>query len=112
MLELPHGLDAYTKVAEDSLAYWELERYWGKITGNDNPEENEFQSENIHNPTFRYFHKIIAHYIFGKPDNVTEVSREELFIMFCTSQIPPDFERITQDEVSPIRIGGFVTMIA
>src|SRR3954468_23918967 len=121
MLELPHGSDAYTQVAEDSLAYWELERYWGKITGNDNPEENEFQSENIHNPAFRYFHKIIAHYIFGKPDNVTEVSREELFIMFFSSQNRPvnaiafmltNFERITQDEVSPIRIGGFVTMIA
>src|SRR3954467_1505381 len=121
MLELPHGADAYAKVAEENLPYWELEKFWGKITGNDNPEENEFHSENIHNPAFRYFHKILAHYIFGKPDNVTEVTREELFIMFCSSQNRPvnaiafmltNFERITQDEVSPIRIGGFVTMIA
>src|SRR4051812_29185855 len=58
MLEIPHGSDAYTTVPEESLAHWDLENFWGKITGNDNPEEHEFQSESIHNPTFRYLHKI------------------------------------------------------
>ncbi|KAI5448665.1 hypothetical protein KIW84_015896 [Lathyrus oleraceus] len=98
----------------------ELEHFWGKLTGNDEPEEHEFLSGNIHNPAFRYFHKILTHTLFGKKPNSTSVSRDELFIIFCASQNRPvngatfmlaNLDHLIQDERAPIRIGGLITMI-
>ena len=78
-------------------------------------------SENIHNPALRYFHKILAHTFFGKAENITIVSRYELFIMFYASQNRPingatfilaNFHRLARAVHEPILIGGLVTMIA
>ncbi|KAI5418018.1 hypothetical protein KIW84_042598 [Lathyrus oleraceus] len=89
--------------------------------GNDEPEEHEFLSGNIHNPTFRYFHKILAHTLFGKRSNITTVSRDELFIIFCASHNRPvngatymlaSFDLLIQDDHAPIQIGGLIIMIA
>lgn len=77
-------------------------------------------SESIHNPAIRYFHKILAHTLFGKERNITIVSRDELFIMYCASQNRPvnrstfmlaNFERIIKTEHASILVGVLVTMI-
>ena len=74
---------------EDLLLDTDLDFFWGSIAGNNHPEPSDLYSESIHNPAIRYFHKIIAHTLFGKEQNVTSVSRDELFIMCCASQSRP-----------------------
>ncbi|KAI5438645.1 hypothetical protein KIW84_024395 [Lathyrus oleraceus] len=120
LLGFPTSFDTFTVSQEDLFEYRELEHFWGNLTENDDPEEHEFLSGNIHNPAFRYFHKILAHTLFGKKSNSTTVSRDELFIMFCASQNRPvngatfmlaNFDRLIQDERAPIQIAGLITMI-
>ncbi|KAI5437180.1 hypothetical protein KIW84_023340 [Lathyrus oleraceus] len=116
----PTSLDTFTVSQEELFEYRELEYFWGSLTENDDPEEHEFLSRNIHNPAFRYFHKILTHTLFGKKSNSTSVSRDELFIIFCASQNRPvngatfmlaNFDHLIQDERAPIQIGGLITMI-
>ncbi|KAI5408677.1 hypothetical protein KIW84_054494 [Lathyrus oleraceus] len=120
LLGFPTSFDTFTVSQEELFEYRELEHFWGKLTGNDEPEEHEFLSGNIHNPAFRYFHKILTHTLFGKKPNSTSVSRDELFIIFCASQNRPvngatfmlaNLDHLIQDERAPIRIGGLITMI-
>jgi hypothetical protein len=75
----------------------------------------------IHNPAIRYFHKILAHTLFGKEVNNTVVSRDELFILLCVDQGPhvnvvtfmmERFVHLAKNNRTPIIIGGLVTMIA
>ncbi|KAI5402747.1 hypothetical protein KIW84_050377 [Lathyrus oleraceus] len=90
LLGFPTSFDTFTMNQEDLFEYRELEHFWGSLTGNDEPEEHEFLSGNIHNPAFRYLHKILAHTLFGKSSNITTVSHDR----------------------APIQIGGLITMIA
>ena len=121
LLGFPNGIGVYHETQEEYLGFRELDYFWGSISGILNPEPEDFVSENIHNPAFRYFHKILAHTIFGKPQNVTTVSKDELFIMFCASQNRPvnaitylirTFVDLIDTDHAPIRMGGLVTMIA
>ncbi|KAI5411807.1 hypothetical protein KIW84_056759 [Lathyrus oleraceus] len=121
LLGCPNGSDTFTITQEDMLIDLELDHFWGSITGNDHPEPDLIHSENIHNPAIRYFHKILAHTLFGKEHNRTFVSNDELFIMYYASQAQPvnaatfmiaNLDRITQDNHGPILVGGLMTMIA
>ena len=121
LLGFPFGPDVITMTQEDLLLDSDLDFFWGSIAGNNHPEPSDLYSECIHNPAIRYFHKIIAHTLFGKEQNVTSVSRDELFIMYCASQIRPvngaaymlaNMERIIQTPNAPILLGGLVTMIS
>ena len=121
LLGFPNGIGVYHETQEEYLGFRELDYFWGSISGILNPEPEDFVSENIHNPAFRYFHKILAHTIFGKPQNVTTVSKDELFIMFCASQNRPvnaityllrTWVDLIDTDHAPIRMGGLVTMIA
>lgn len=78
-------------------------------------------SEIIHNPVIHYFHKILAHSLFGKEENITFVSKDEFFIMYYASQARPinvttfmiaNCDCMEQATCGPILIGGLVTMIA
>ena len=78
-------------------------------------------SQMIHNPAIRYFHKILAHTLFGKEENNTIVSRDELFILLCVDQgrqvnivtfMMERFVHLAKNNRTPIIIGGLVTMIA
>ena len=86
LLGFPFGPDVISMTQENLLPVSELDYFWGSIAGINHPEPSDLYSECIHNPAIRYFHKIIAHTIFGKQQNVTSVSRDELFIMYCASQ--------------------------
>ena len=121
LLGFPSGPDVFTVAQEDILSNHELNYFWGSITGNNHPEPDDMHSDSIHNPAIRYFHKILAHTLFGKEQNISLVSRDELFILFCASQNRPvnaatfmlaNFVRIIETAHTPILIGGLVTMIA
>ncbi|MCI02100.1 hypothetical protein A2U01_0023132, partial [Trifolium medium] len=120
-LGVPSGPDAFIRVQDDTFIESELKRYWGSISGNPNSTPDARNSTEIHNPTLRYFHMIIAHTFFGKPVNNTTVSKAELFMMFCVYQSRPinaatfilvNFVKIIEDPTHHISIGGFVTFLA
>lgn len=63
LLGLPNGVDAFTITKEELFEYQELDYFWSSISGN-NFELDTMVSEDIHNLSIRYFHKIITHYLF------------------------------------------------
>lgn len=78
-------------------------------------------SANIQNPTIRYFHIILVHTLLGREENITFVSRDELFILFHISQsrkvnvatfMLANLNQVAHDAHGPIMVGGLVTMIA
>ncbi|MCI32077.1 hypothetical protein A2U01_0053289 [Trifolium medium] len=88
---------------------YELQNFWGSISGDPNAEPDDRFSTQIHNPAIRYFHMILAHTIFGKSKNDTAVTKEELFIKFCVSKGRPvniapfilaNFDRIIETSLS------------
>lgn len=121
LLGFPSGPDVYTIAHDDAFTDLVLDFFWGTITRNYHPKPHTMFSENIHNPAIRYFHKILAHTLFGKEENITAVSRDELFILYCASQGRPvnvasfmlaNLDRISRETHCTIIIGGLVTMIA
>ncbi|PNX66015.1 hypothetical protein L195_g054840, partial [Trifolium pratense] len=77
-------------------------------------------NQKIHNPAIRYFHMLLAHTIFGKPENDTAVSKEELFILYCAFQGRPvnlapfvlaNIQKIIDTPNHRICIGGFVSFL-
>lgn len=78
LLGFSNGPNAFTIAPEDPFTDLDLNYLWGTITGNYHPEPYTMFSENIHNHVIRYFHKILAHTMFGKEENITSVSRNEL----------------------------------
>lgn len=89
LLGSPNGPDVFIVTQEELLMNLELNYFWGSITENNHPETNGMHSGNIHNPAIRYFYKILAHTLFEKEENVTSLSKDELFIMYCASQACP-----------------------
>lgn len=113
LLGFPGGPDVFTEAQEDVFMELELDFFWGSIARNHQPEPNSMYSTSTHNPTIRYFHKILAHTLLGKEENITSVSRDELFIMFCVFQSQPinvatfmlsNLDRIAQNTNGPILI--------
>lgn len=86
LLGCHNGPDTFTITQGDWLTDLKLNYFWGRITGNDHPEPDLMHFENIHNPVIRCFHKILAHTLFGKEHNITFVSKDKPFIMYCASQ--------------------------
>lgn len=105
---------------DDAFTDLDLDYFWGKITGNYHHEPHTMFSGNIHNPVIRYFHKILAHTLFGKEENIIVVSKDELFILYCASQgrlvnaatfMLATLAKIARETHGPIIIGGLITMI-
>lgn len=115
LLGCPNDFDAFTVTQEELLTDLELNYFWGSIIGNNHPEPDLMHSENIHNPVICYLHKILTHILFGKEQNITFVSIDELFIMYCASQARPanaatfmiaNLDRMAQATHGPILIGA------
>lgn len=65
LLGFPNGPNAYTISPDDAFTDLDLNFFWGTITKNYHLEPHTMFSANIHNPVIRYFHKILAHTMFG-----------------------------------------------
>ncbi|CAJ2652102.1 unnamed protein product [Trifolium pratense] len=120
-MKVPTGLDAVVKTQEDGFMDYELCNFWGSISGEPNSDPADRTNQKIHNPAIRYFHMILAHTIFGKQENDTTVSKDELFIMFCAFQGRPvnlapfvlaNLQKLVETPNRRICIGGFVTLLA
>ncbi|MCI28864.1 hypothetical protein A2U01_0050066, partial [Trifolium medium] len=94
-MNVPNSPDAATKVQEDAYMEYELQKFWGSISGDPNAE-----------PEDRERHCC---------------TKEELFIMFCASQGRPvnlapfilaNFDRVIENPNRRICIGNFVTLLA
>lgn len=85
LLGFPNGPYVVTMTPDDAFNNLDLDYFRGTITENYKPEPHIMFSENIYNPAIRYFHKILAHTLFGKEENITSVSRDKLFIMYYAS---------------------------
>lgn len=81
LLGFPSGANTYTITPDDAFIDMDLDYFWGNITRNYHPKPHTIFSENIHNPVIRYFHKILAHALFSKEENITVVSKDKLFIL-------------------------------
>ena len=121
LLGFPDGPAVFSMVQEDLLMEDELSHFWSSISGHPYHDLRPMLSTDIHNPTIRYFHMILAYTLFGKAESDNNVSRDELFIMFCVFQSRPVngatfmFDilcRISRADYGPILIGGLVTKIA
>src|ERR1043165_4716084 len=88
LLGFPSGPFAFTTTQVDLMDF-ELDYFWGTLTGNYHPEPDSMDNNEIHNPAIRYFHKILAHTIFGKEQNQTVVSKDEVFLLYCMNQGRP-----------------------
>ena len=86
LLGFPSGPGAHIIAPDDAFIDLDLEFFWGTITGNYHPEPHLMFSANIHNPVIRYFHKILAHTLFGKEENITYVYMDGFFILYCAYQ--------------------------
>jgi hypothetical protein len=75
LLGFPSGPFVFNTRQEDLIDDIDLDDFWGCISGEPNPNPNEMHSQKIHNPAIRYFHKILAHTLFGKEENNTLVAR-------------------------------------
>ncbi|MCI81847.1 hypothetical protein A2U01_0103121, partial [Trifolium medium] len=58
-MNVPNGPDAATKVQEDAYMEYELQKFWGSISGDPNDVPEDRFSTQIHNPAIRYFHMIL-----------------------------------------------------
>ena len=120
LLGFPSGPFAFS-TTQVELMDIELDYFWGTLTGNYHPDPDNMDNDEIHNPAIRYFHKMLAHTVFGKEENQTAVSKDEIFLLYCMHQGHPinavpflmqTFYRIIDNPDEPIIIGGLVTMIA
>ncbi|GAU41112.1 hypothetical protein TSUD_398080 [Trifolium subterraneum] len=120
LMNVLNGHDAAVKTEVEFMES-ELRNFWGSISGDPNTELEDRINPQIHNPAIRYFHMILSHTIFGKPQWDTAVSKEELFIMLCAFQgrlvnlatfILTNFNKIVERANHYICIGGFVTLLA
>lgn len=120
LLGFPSGPLAFTTPEADLLDF-ELDYFWGTLTGNYHPDPESMDNNEIHNPAIRYFHRILAHTLFGKEQNQNAVSKDELSLLYCMNLGRPvnavpllmkTFTRISEDPNVPVSVGGLVTMIA
>lgn len=121
LMSAPFSRDAVTQIQEDEFMNYELQSLWGSISGDPNCEPEDRVSTQIHNPAIRYFHMILAHTIFAKPEHDTSVSKEELFIILCASQGRPvniatfmlaNLDKLSKNMNHSISMGSFITFLA
>ena len=121
LLDFPVSADVVIEIPDDEYLDSQLDYFWGEISTTRHDSSILRHSSEIHNPTIRYFHMLLSFSFFGKPQNDTLVSKEELFIMFCvfrsrpvigTSFMLARLLSIAQAPHGPISVGVLVTMIA
>ncbi|MCI22708.1 hypothetical protein A2U01_0043884, partial [Trifolium medium] len=79
------------------------------------------KSSRIHNPTIRYFQKVLAQSVFVRGDSSGNVNSKELFFIDCVFQSRPihtaafmlaNMQTIAEAKKGAIVIGGLITSLA
>ena len=81
LMDFPVSADSVIEIPNDKYMDSQLDHFWGEIFDLRHESSIPRHSSEIHNPSIRYFHMILAFTLFGKPRNDTLVSKEELFII-------------------------------
>ena len=94
---------------------------WKKLTGALATSADGNKSSRIHNPAIPYFHRVLAHTIFGRRDSTGVVNLTELYIIHCVFahkqvnsaafMLAHMFKMATSGN-GPIAFGGLITSIA
>jgi len=72
----------HTSRNKHRLVNYDQQEFWSQITGRDHYDSRTAKASMIHNPVFRYVHRVIACTIFGRPETAT-VRTDELFIIWA-----------------------------
>jgi len=72
----------HTSRNKHMLLNYDKQEFWSQINGRDHYDSRTAKASMIHNPVFRYVHRVIACTVFGRPETTT-VRTDELFIIWA-----------------------------
>jgi len=83
LLQFQTSLQSVDGVPSQGPWTTEYGQLWKKLTGALATSADGNKSSRIHNPAIRYFHRVLAHIIFGRGDSTGVVNLRELYIIHC-----------------------------
>lgn len=99
----------------------EYGQFWKRLTGALATSAEGNKASRIHNPAIRYFHRVLAHTIFGRGDSTGVVNLRELYFIHCifarklvnsaAFMLAHMFKMATSGN-GPIAFSGLITSIA
>ncbi|KAJ1400102.1 hypothetical protein SESBI_29828 [Sesbania bispinosa] len=95
--------------------------FWYALTGSSFYTPSATKASHIHNPCFKYIHRVMANSVFGRGESFGNVRQTELFLLWAmVNALPVDtgshlacqFSKVGKAMTGDIVIGGFITPIA
>ena len=121
LLHFQTSLRAADKVPTDGPWTHNFGYFWRRLTGDYATKMAGKKSSHIHNPAIRYFHRILAHTVFGRGESTGTVNMRELYIINCVFK-PREFhtaafmlthmDMIANASSGGIAFGGLITSLA
>ncbi|KAJ1406078.1 hypothetical protein SESBI_25333 [Sesbania bispinosa] len=95
--------------------------FWYALIGSSFYTPSAAKASRIHNPCFKYIHRVMAHSMFGRGESLGNVKQTELFLLWAMvnallvdtgSHLARQFSKMGKAVTGDIVIGGFITPIA
>jgi len=121
LLQFQTSLQSVDGVPSQGPWTTEFGLFWKKLTGTLATSTDGNKSSRIHNPAIRYFHRVLAHTIFGRGESTGVVNLRELFIIHCVfahkqvnsaAFMLAHMFRMATSGSGHIAFGGLITSIA
>jgi len=120
LLQFQTSLQSVDGVPSQGPWTTEYGQFWKKLMGTLATSADGNKSSRIHNLAIRYFHRVLAHTIFGRGDSTGVVNLRELYIIHCVFahkqvnsaafMLVHMFKMATSGN-GPIAFGGLITSI-